>query len=119
MHTLIAPGIIRIEGIEGVHVELCDVVEMRNANLKLSEAKAFCVLMNGLNNYHTYSPEAKVLLASEEYCKLRRATAFVVDSLSVRLLVNSFLSINKPKTPTRIFSNEQKAIEWLKEIDLS
>lgn len=119
VHILIAPGIIQIIGEEGVHIELSDAIEMREANLKLSENKPFCILMNGACHYHTYSSEAKKLLASEEYCKLRKATAFVVNSLSVRMLVMFFLNINQPKTPTRIFSSENEAIEWLKTFDLS
>lgn len=113
LHTLIAPAIIRIDGKEGAHIELNDVIKMREANLRLSGNQPFCVLMNGAYHYHTYSKEAKELLASEEYCKLRKAAAFVVNSLAVRMLVMFFLNINQPKTPTRIFADEQEAIKWL------
>lgn len=107
-------GIIRVDGREGEYIELNDALEMRAANLKLSNGKPFCLLMNGVSDYYTYSPEAKTLFASKEYCLLRKATAFVVDSLSVRMMAAFFIKMNKPLSPTQIFSTEAEAIEWLK-----
>lgn len=118
VHSLIAPGIIRINGKEGAHIELSDALDMREANLRLSGNKPFCTLMNGDDHYHTYSPEAKELLASEEYCKIRRAAAFVISKLPAKMLVTFFLKINKPASPSKVFSNEKEAIEWLKTIIL-
>ena len=107
-----------IEGKEGEHIELSDAIEMRDANLKLTDGKPFCLLMNGITSYHTYSSEAKELFASEEYCKLRRAVAFISNSLPVTLLVKFFINLNKPKSPSRVFSNKEEALTWLKTIDL-
>lgn len=118
IHTLIAPGIIRIDGKSGVHIDYEDVLEMREANLKLSGNKPFCTIMNGDEHFHTYSKEAKEMLASSEYCKLRKAAAFVLSNLAAKMLVTFFLKVNKPSSPSKVFSNEKDAIEWLKTIRL-
>lgn len=117
-HTLIAPHIIRIDGKEGEYIELEDAVKMREANLELTNGEPFCLIMNGVNSYYTYSPEVKKLFAGEEYCKLRKATAFVINSLSTRLMASFYININKPLTPTQIFSSEEEAINWLKSIKI-
>lgn len=117
-HLLIGPGIIMIEGVEGEHIELSDAIEMREANLKLSEGKPFCLLMNGISSFHTYSSEAKELFASEEYCKLRRGVAFTSNSLPVTLMAKFFINLNKPKSSSKVFSTREEALTWLKTIDL-
>ncbi|MFI5151009.1 MAG: hypothetical protein ACHQRM_14835 [Bacteroidia bacterium] len=43
----------------------------------------------------------------------RRADAFVIHSLSQRLVANFYLKVNKPKVPTHFFSEEKDAVEWL------
>lgn len=44
-------------------------------------------------------------------------TAFgiIIDSYVSKVVGNFFLGINKPVVPTKLFSDEHKAIEWLKE----
>ena len=113
-HTLVEDGIIKIDGYEGEHIELADAVKMREANLKLSEGKSFCLIMNGLTNYYTYSTEAKELFASKEYCVLRKATAFVVKQLSFRLMAAFYIKFHKPLSPTQIFGSEEEALIWLR-----
>lgn len=46
----------------------------------------------------------------------RIADAFLVNSLSVRMVANFFIKVTRPATPTRIFNTEAKAIEWLKQL---
>lgn len=103
-----------MDGKEGEYIELEDALAMREANLKLSEGKPFCLLMSGLSGYYTFSPEAKKLLASGEYSQLRKAVAFVSNSLATKLIVEAFIRFNKPQSPSRTFSTEEEAIAWLK-----
>ena len=41
------------------------------------------------------------------------AEAIVVKSTSLKLLVNAYISFNKPNRPVKMFDSEVKAIEWL------
>lgn len=116
-HFLLEPGLVRMNGKEGEYIELEDAIEMREANLKLSQGKPFCLLMSDLSGYYTFSPDARRLLASREYYELRKAVAFVVNSLATKLISQAFIRMNKPKSPTKIFSNERDALEWLREMN--
>lgn len=40
--------------------------------------------------------------------------AFIAQSLSQKIIGNFYLNVKKPDIPTRLFSNEKSAIQWLK-----
>lgn len=42
-----------------------------------------------------------------------RAVALLVNSAITKIMVNIFMKFNKPKYPTRMFTNREEAIEWL------
>jgi hypothetical protein len=42
------------------------------------------------------------------------AEAYIISSLAERLISEFYLNIEKPKRPTKMFTNEKEAIEWLK-----
>ncbi|TSJ45439.1 hypothetical protein [Fluviicola chungangensis] len=41
------------------------------------------------------------------------AFGIIIDSSVSKVVGNFFLGINKPVVPTKLFSNEEQAIEWL------
>ena len=45
--------------------------------------------------------------------ELVAASALLVESALIRVIANFFITVNKPKNPTRIFTNENEAIRWL------
>lgn len=45
-----------------------------------------------------------------------KAVAIVMNSVLHRPLANLYLKFSRPSIPTRMFDNEEKAIEWLREI---
>lgn len=53
--------------------------------------------------------------ATEEPNRYTIADAFVVKNLPQQLLVNFYITVNKPPRPTRFFTNENKAVSWLKQ----
>jgi hypothetical protein len=59
------------------------------------------------------SKEARKYLA-EEGSELITKGALVSDSGFSKILGNMFLALDKPKMPTRIFTNVKEAIAWLK-----
>jgi hypothetical protein len=52
--------------------------------------------------------------AKKESCLYSKADAFMISSTAMRLISNFYLRINKPQRPTRMFTDEKEAIEWLK-----
>ena len=59
------------------------------------------------------SKEARTYLADEGSDELTKG-ALVTDSGFSRILGNMFLALDKPKMPTRMFTNKEEAIQWLK-----
>ncbi|MBL7912035.1 MAG: hypothetical protein JNJ41_13335 [Bacteroidia bacterium] len=58
--------------------------------------------------------EGRRVYAEEIYLtKYRIADAFLVKSLSMRLIANFFIKVTKPKIATRLFTSETEAIKWL------
>lgn len=63
------------------------------------------------------SSETRQYLAGEEIAKHRKAVALVVDNLAHRLMAHFIIAARKKHYPTKIFSNENDAAEWLKKIE--
>jgi hypothetical protein len=53
--------------------------------------------------------------AGEETPKLIKALALITNSVISRLVANVFLTLKKPPYPTRMFTSEQNAREWLRQ----
>jgi hypothetical protein len=96
-----------------VKVGLKDMLAIHQAERKLTSEKKHLALLD-TRGFVSVSPGAKKFSASGRPGKYRKAAAFLVNSGGVQILVNFYLSFNKPKVPTKMFSNEKKAIRWLK-----
>lgn len=78
-------------------------------------------LSNGVNmplyadirNIKKACPEARKYLSGPEGIKNINACAMLVSSPVEKLLGHAFLFINKPPIPTKLFTNKERAIEWL------
>lgn len=66
--------------------------------------------------YTSVTKEGRDFMASDEAVKFTIAEAFVIQSLAQRILGNFFLKFNRPKVPTKIFTDKQKAELWLNSI---
>lgn len=68
-----------------------------------------------LNRIKSMSREARVFFAhSDETPAASALVAMLVASPIGRVVANFFLSLNKTRVPTRSFTDESKAIRWLK-----
>ncbi|MGZ4078580.1 MAG: DUF7793 family protein, partial [Bacteroidia bacterium] len=56
---------------------------------------------------------ARKLIASKEYTDKRFAIAFVTTSLANKIVGNFFIKFNKPASATKLFSDEETALEWI------
>ena len=59
------------------------------------------------------SKEARDYFANERTASIQRATALLIGSPVSRVIGNFFMGLNKPVSPTRLFTDPNKAIQWL------
>lgn len=63
------------------------------------------------------SREAREYYANERTSGIQRGTALLVESKVTRVMANFFMGLNKPAAPTRMFTDSEKAISWLLELN--
>jgi hypothetical protein len=83
--------------------------------LKVSNHKK-CVMYVDMSNVSAVTREARSYYTSPEATQLIAATAVFTPSFVTKTIATFFLNFNRPPLPFKIFSNKEKAIEWLKEI---
>lgn len=93
-------------------VEIIHVQQIAEAIKELGAGKKYPLLiLAGPNTLP--SAETRVYMASAESDPYASAEAYVISSFSQKLAGNLYLNFNKPFRPTRIFTDKEKAIEWL------
>jgi len=65
-------------------------------------------------DFITVAQVVREFAVTEESNRYTVADAFVVKSLAEKLMVNFYITINRPPKPTRYFNKEEDAIKWLK-----
>lgn len=58
---------------------------------------------------------ARDYLSSDEPSKGIKAIALIIDSSVGRVIYNFFISLNKPAFPIQVFTDQEKAREWIKQ----
>ena len=105
-------GITYIKYTEG-KVNLEDFKEhMQIMNQEL-EIKKRLLLVDGRGIKSAASKEVREYLSHDDIVSVTHATAALVGSGIARIAGNLILSFAKPPYPLQLFSNEEKAIQWL------
>lgn len=95
--------------------DLVDAIEIDGAFIQLVNNKKFSVILDTRNKYSSITNEARHFFATDpNILPLRRKIAIVVNNMPTKLLANFFIQFNKPQTPTKLFTDYEKAIEWFK-----
>lgn len=58
--------------------------------------------------------ESKKFNGSHEVTKHCSAIAFLSPTMAQKIVANFFIKVMKPDVPTRFFSSEEEALDWLK-----
>lgn len=61
----------------------------------------------------TITRQARTLYGGPYTFSIQRATALLIDSTISRVVANFVMGINKPASPTRMFTEVDRAIAWL------
>lgn len=111
--SLLEEGVIEIIVNNFSDLVVEDIVAIREANQVIAQGKKYVVVLeSGLNT--SISKEARDESAKKEYGETRKAMAFVINSLGQRIIGNFFIQMNKPPTPTKIFTSRDEALKWAK-----
>ena len=111
--SLMDEGIMHIHIKGGSELELTDAVLIVEAIGKLGEGKKYPVFID-CEEFSSVDKEVRVFSASPESNIYTLAEAIAYDSLAHKLISNFYIKYNKPSVPTKIFSNKEEAIAWLK-----
>jgi hypothetical protein len=68
-------------------------------------------------SFTSQDPASRKFNGSEEVTKHCSAIAMLSTSMAQKILANFFMRIIKPAVPTKSFSTEEEAIEWLKNFE--
>jgi hypothetical protein len=92
-----------------------EAIEIAESIEKICGGKAHCILTDTLGVVGQVEPLAREILSSHAgFSKIRKAEAFVVESLANRLVANFYIRFNRPNNPTKIFNKFEKALDWLR-----
>ena len=95
-------------------VELEDAIEIDQAFIKITNNQPFCVVVDARNRYSSISNDARDFFANDpEILPIRKKIAIVINNMPTRMIANFFVKFNRPKTPTKVFNDYNKAIDWL------
>jgi hypothetical protein len=109
----IREGIVVAKHAEDSFISAKEVSEIFDAEVILAKKKKHCILID-LRGFVKLSECAMKISASGKPVHYRKAAAFLVDSLAVRMQMQCYLNFARPKVPTQIFSDEDKALAWLR-----
>lgn len=93
-------------------IDLALAKEITAHRVRLSDGIARPALTDARNGV-SIDGEARAFWASKDGSHLVSAGAVVIENYIQRLLVNAFLTLNRPPLPSKIFTSMEDAIRWL------
>jgi hypothetical protein len=110
--SFISEEILRVDVLQDSEIEEADARENYLACKTLSTGKKMAILIDSRVRT-TATKEARSLSSGAEVSEFVLARAILTDSVSVKLLGNFYIKFHKPLSPTQLFLDEKKAIQWL------
>jgi hypothetical protein len=97
----------------GVYLDLETATSLKHHYLDFIENEKELLLAD-TRNLTGISKEAREFLGGEMGIKGIKSAAIMTNSPLSKTIANFFLLINKPKVPTKMFTNKKEAVKWLK-----
>lgn len=95
-------------------IELEDALANTEAVKKVSMDAIYPILVN-LKQIHSISKPARDHFSMQNRTAGVTAIGMLIKSPGSRIIGNFFLGLNKPTVPTKLFTDKDKAIAWLKQ----
>ncbi|HXC05914.1 MAG TPA: hypothetical protein VNZ86_14225 [Bacteroidia bacterium] len=105
-------GLLQITVQPGTNTTVADIKEVVIAVGKVSKGLRYPLLIIAGKDA-TLDTEAMTYMAKGDTDPYSVAEAYLISSISQKLLGNFYLSFNKPVKPTRIFTDKAEAEKWL------
>jgi hypothetical protein len=97
---------------EGAYLDVPYLLKGKERLLNLGLGQRFYALSEGIG-FFRISKEARRLSATREYSEHLAATAVMINHMSTKLILDLYLKIDKPVTPTKAFMDRNLALKWL------
>ncbi len=107
-------GIVHIVYKPGCVLNINNIKPIVQDRLKVSAGTKSPILID-LRNVVSSDNATRSYLATEEAERYLNAGAMLITNEIQRLLMNLYLKIDKPNLPARVFTNREKALEWLEQ----
>ena len=91
-----------------------DIKELNDIAVHDFKLEKYAMVVDIRGNAYT-TPESRKFSADNPYVKNHIAYGIVVSSIAEKLRVNFFIDFNRPKVPTRMFTDMDECIQWLNE----
>lgn len=111
--SLLEDGVVENYIKPGNIVEAEDLEELKKISSELAGYKPYVILVTS-GELASFSKEARELSASKAFITNAKAKAIVVDSIAKKIIGNFYLNVNKPYLQTKLFSEKEKALQWLR-----
>lgn len=98
----------------GDTIEVEDIIDLRKANLLIMQEKPYTVLV-AAEELTSFSRETREFIANKKFAGITIAKALLISGLGQRIIGNFYMQINKPFIRTRLFTEREKAIAWLRQ----
>lgn len=106
-------GILRIRMLENAYIDLDNIKLQYSTIQRLAGNKRLPVLLDARASFTTSKDAYEYL--SQESAK-RIATAVLTTNPLSKAVINTYVTVFRPASPYKMFTDEEKAIEWLKEM---
>jgi hypothetical protein len=111
--TLRDDGLIQLTVQPNTNTTVADIKEAVEAIAKVGKGQRYPLLIIAGKDA-TLGTDAMTFMARPDTDPYSIAEAYLISSISQKLLGNFYLSFNKPDKPTRIFTDKADAENWLK-----
>ncbi len=106
-------GILRCQLFPNSEISLEFAKQIVEETLKLCKGKNVPIL-GDLSKAKFISKESREYLSGDEAMKAASSLANITRTPFSKVIGNFLIGLNKPPYPVRLFTSEEKAIEWLK-----
>ena len=106
--------ILYITLMEDAEIEIADSKEMQKVSLELTGGEKFVAFIDGRAKINV-SKEAREWGSTAEAQQNMIAQAIWINSIANKLVGNFIIQFHKPVAKTRLFSDPDEALVWLKE----
>lgn len=96
-------------------IDVDEAKEMTRLTLKLCEGKSYPFITSMLGITVNINSDAREYFAkNEDINSIRTLQAIIVNNTPSKLVANFFIKFHKPAVKTRLFTNLDDALEWVR-----